>query len=111
MKYIVSYRVAADICHWCDLDWLQTLLHCHWQPAIFQDNKLSKHNFEKTKVNALIGNNYQLIHGSSVARQGISHEKTPNNEPAKWVLKYRLAGPRAQHGFGFEVLLNDVQEV
>ena len=22
-----------------------------------------------------------------------------------------LAGPRAQHGFGFEVLLNDVQEV
>ena len=62
MKYIVSYRVAADICHWCDLDWLQTLVI-----AIGNQNLLQKYT-----VNAQIWKSRNLS-GPSRDHNGTTH--------------------------------------
>ena len=105
MKYIVSYRVAADVCHWCDLDWLQTLVIAIGiaigNGPLFKNKGIKCQNFKKIKALASIGKPRQKNQDGSAAHRGITAEKTVYNELKLAVLKYRLAGPRAQHGFGF----------
>ena len=69
--------------------WLANDQHRSGTTFVLQDYEVSKYNLKIIKVNALIESNCQLIHGSSAARQSISHEKSPNNETANCVLKYR----------------------
>ena len=84
MKYIVSYPVAADICHWCDLDWLQTLVIATGiaigNRPLFKNKGIKCQNFKKAKVSWPIGKPRQKNHDGSAAHWGRTSEKTVQNE-------------------------------
>ena len=98
MKYIVSYRVAADVCHWCDLDWLQTLVIAIGiaigNGPLFKNKGIKCQNFKKIKALASIGKPRQKNQDGSAAHRGITAEKTVYNELKLAVLKYRLINER-----------------
>ena len=79
--------------------------------TFFANKGIKCPKFKNIKVLPTVGDPRQPFHGSSATRTCTTAEKSLSYGWGKCVFICRLAGPRAQHGFGFEVLLNDVQEV